>query len=156
MSDDTYTGKVSAWAFGGAGILRREGLAVFLPFTIPGETVSYKIINKKKNFAQGEILNILEPSQERNAPPCRLYGECGGCSLQHASYREQLNYKRRIVIDAMERIGKFSDIVVDPVVPAGEQWSYRRHITLHIREGKVGFLGLDNRSLIELRTCALF
>jgi 23S rRNA (uracil1939-C5)-methyltransferase len=155
-NDDTFTAQVTAWAFGGAGILRHEGLAVFVPFTIPGDTIRCRILRQKKNFAEGVVDEILSPSHQRTTPRCPVYGKCGGCQLQHVSYAGQLEYKRKIVLDALQRIGKCKDISVNPVIPSTQEWHYRRHITLHIQEGKVGFLEIDNITLIEPKTCALF
>lgn len=156
MSDQSITQKVSAWAFGGAGILRHEGLAVFVPYSCVGDTIQCKLIKKKKNFAEGAIENIVTPSPHRVQPPCPLYFRCGGCQLQHVDYAEQLNYKRQIVYDALTRIGKFTNPLVHPTVPTSKQWQYRRHITLHLKEGKLGYLENDNSTLVEPKTCMLF
>src|SRR5204863_8745728 len=69
-------------AFGGKGIGRDEGKAVFIPFTIEGERVTAKIVREKKQFAEGELVEILDPSPRRVAPGCPYFGRCGGWSYQ--------------------------------------------------------------------------
>lgn len=156
MSDDTFTNKVAAWAFGGAGILRHEGFAVFVPFSAPGDTIRCRIKKRKKKFAEGIIEEIISPAPTRTTPLCPVYGKCGGCQLQHVNAQEQQNYKHTIIKDAFQRIGKLKDITVDPVISAQTRWFYRRHITLNVFEGKVGFLSIDNESIIEPPYCAIF
>ena len=61
-SETTHTGVVSALAFGGQGIIRHEGLVVFVPFTAIGDRIAFKIVNSKKNYAQGCLVSVIEPS----------------------------------------------------------------------------------------------
>ncbi|MFA6915529.1 MAG: methyltransferase [Parachlamydiales bacterium] len=156
MSEQPITEKVAAWAFGGAGILRHEGLAVFVPYSCVGDIIECSLTKKKKNFAEGTLLKIISPSPQRIQPLCPVYTRCGGCQLQHVSYPEQLAYKQQTVIDALTRIGKFSQPLVYPTVPAPVRWQYRRHITLHLSQGKLGYLENDNTALIEPSACLLF
>ncbi|HBS58051.1 MAG TPA: 23S rRNA (uracil(1939)-C(5))-methyltransferase RlmD, partial [Firmicutes bacterium] len=55
----------------------------------------------KKNYARGELLAVLRPSDQRTLPVCPVYEACGGCQLQHMAYGEQLNWKRQVVADAL-------------------------------------------------------
>ena len=70
----------------GQGIGHAEGLAVFVGGALPGETVRAKVIALKKNYAVGKLDEVLAPSPMRACPPCRVFGKCGGCTLQHLSY----------------------------------------------------------------------
>ena len=98
--------KIEDVAFGGKGVAREEGKAVFIPFTIDGERVSATITREKKQFAEGELAELLEPSPHRVEPECPYFGQCGGCSYQHISYAHQLELKARQVDQVMRRIGK--------------------------------------------------
>ncbi len=80
-------------AFGGKGVARDQGKAVFVPFTIEGELITAKIVREKKQFAEAELIELLEPSPHRAAPECPYFGRCGGCSYQHISYEHQLELK---------------------------------------------------------------
>jgi 23S rRNA (uracil1939-C5)-methyltransferase len=93
-----------------------------------------------RNFARGEIEQILAPGTGRVTPPCPhfLQDRCGGCQLQHLSYDAQLAAKRAIVGDVLRRIGKLD--VPDPeIVEAVDEWRYRAKISLVVkRSGRGG------------------
>ena len=74
----------------GEGICRYDGLAIFVPFVLPGEKVEIQITQLKKRYASGRLIKVIELSKERVEPPCHLFGSCGGCQLQHLSYKKQL------------------------------------------------------------------
>ena len=84
-------------AFGGKGVGRAEGKAVFVPFTIEGERVTARVVREKKSFAEADLVTVLEASPQRTAPQCPYFGRCGGCSYQHMSYEHQLHWKSRQV-----------------------------------------------------------
>lgn len=155
-------GTVESLAFGGQGIIRQEGLVIFVPFTAPGDTVKYSIKSRKKSFAQGELISVLSPSSQRVNPSCRHYSRCGGCQLQHLNYSAQLEIKRQWVIDALTRIGGFLEVNVSPVIleTAEEQWTYRRRITLTLRPKgssyQIGFHEVDFTKLIPIQECLIF
>ncbi|MBA2368838.1 MAG: class I SAM-dependent RNA methyltransferase [Candidatus Protochlamydia sp.] len=157
--NDIIEGTIQTIAFGGEGILRHLGLVVFIPFTAPGDQITCRVIEIKKNFAKGEIVKVIQPASGRATPLCPYFGTCGGCQLQHLTSPLQLNYKLNAVKDALKRIGHLTlpDI---KMVPANLIWSYRRHITLHLKpeEGsfKAGYIGTDHQSLIIVQTCPIF
>ena len=81
--------------YGGDCLAHVEGKAVFVPLTLPGETVSAHITEDKRHFAKAEVQEILAPSASRIAPGCAHFGACGGCHYQHADYAAQLALKDR-------------------------------------------------------------
>src|SRR5271154_6719283 len=113
-------------AFGGDGVGRIYGLAVFVPFTLPGEEVEVQITQKKKNFAKAKLQTIVQTSPDRVTPPCPYFGKCGGCQLQHASYPLQLELKKRFIEDSLKRIGSIH-YPVPAVHPSSSPFGYRRH-----------------------------
>jgi len=157
---ETYLGKVSNLAFGGEGIVRNEGLVVFIPFTAIGDEIHYRINQRKKNFAKGELIEILKASKERTKPLCPYYGSCGGCQLQHLTYEAQLESKRQWVEDALKKQAGLDGIEVPPVLAAEQQWGYRRRISLILRPHHgtyhAGYIALDNHSLIPIAQCPIF
>ncbi|MDZ7693902.1 MAG: TRAM domain-containing protein [Balneolaceae bacterium] len=106
--------KIESTAFKGKGVARHNGMAVFVPNTVPGDRVEARIIKKKKNHAEGKLLEVLEGGSERIEPRCQHAKNCGGCSWQHVNYESQLKYKRNQVQDHMERIGGLTDLQVQP------------------------------------------
>lgn len=90
----------------GEGVGRVNGFTLFIPGALPGERVRVKVLKVKKQFGYAKLLEVLTPSEDRVAAPCPIYDKCGGCQLQHFSYEAQLRWKRQLVIDNLERIGK--------------------------------------------------
>ncbi len=110
--------------FGGQGLARVDGFAVFVESAIPGDRVRARIFKKKKRFAEARLVEIIKPSQHRIDAPCRYSGVCGGCKWQFCDYPKQLEYKREHVLDSLERIGKL-DVPVHPVIPSPKHFGYR-------------------------------
>jgi 23S rRNA (uracil1939-C5)-methyltransferase len=156
---ETDIGEVSGLAFGGSGIIRQDGLVVFIPFAAVGDTLKYRIVQVKKNFAIGAIVNILKPSPQRVKPLCPYFGVCGGCQLQHLNYEAQLEAKRSWLQEALKRQTGV-EIDVPPVMPAKEQWAYRRRISWVLKPQetffRAGYIAVDNASLVEAEQCPIF
>lgn len=142
-------------AFGGKGVGREHGKAVFVPYTIEGETVSAEIVREKKQFAEAELVEVNESSPNRVEPQCAYFGRCGGCAYQHIDYQHQLAIKWRQVRDALQRIGKLKDVPMRPIVPSPEPYAYRNRITVHALDGMVGFFRRDSRRLIDIECCPI-
>ena len=142
-------------AFGGKGVARDEGKAVFIPFTIDGERVTAKIVREKKQFAEGELVELLEPSPHRVPPACPYFGRCGGCSYQHVSYEHQLELKARQVEQAMRRIGRLAEPPMRPIIPSPLPYGYRNRITVHAQDNVVGFYRRDVHQLMDIERCPI-
>jgi len=129
--------------YGGDAMGRLEdGRAVFIPFGLPRERVSVRLTDEKKNFARGEIVEILEASPDRISAKCKHFGECGGCHYQNLAYEKQLTAKTEILIDQLKRIGKLENPPVKPMVASPDPWNYRNHIQFSLNaDGKLGFVG---------------
>ncbi len=141
--------------FGGKGVAREQGKAVFVPYTIEGEIVSAEIVREKKQFAEAELLEVKESSPHRVTPECPYFGRCGGCAYQHVSYEHQLAIKWRQVRDALHRIGKLKDVPMRPIVPSPRQYAYRNRITVHAQDGVIGFFRRDSRRLLDIEHCPI-
>ena len=153
--------------YGGDCLARlADGRAVFVPFAMPGEKAMIRLVEEKKRFARGEIIEILEPSPSRIQPQCAHFFvpsvdrqkklACGGCHYQHIPYDEQLQLKAAVLRDQLERIGKLEDPPVNPTVPCPEPWNYRNHIQFHITpEGELGFHAPRGEGTIPIDECYL-
>ena len=117
--------------YGGACLARHEGQAVFVPFTLPGETVDARIIENKGSYSTAELDSVLEPSPTRTDAPCPYFGTCGGCHYQHATYAAQVEMKIDILHETLER-ARIREI---PAITAltGEPLGYRNRIRLHVQ-----------------------
>jgi 23S rRNA (uracil1939-C5)-methyltransferase len=135
-------------------VARHDGQVIFVPFTAPGETVRAVITEKHKTFARAKLLEVLSASPDRVAPPCPLFTECGGCATQHLAYGAEARIKVGQIESALRRIGKIADPVLRPIL-TGPEYGYRNRITVHNREGKIGFLATDGRTLVDVKRCLL-
>lgn len=147
--------KIEDIAFGGKGVGREQGKAVFVPYTIEGETVSAEILREKKQFAEAELVEVKESSLHRVTPECPYFGHCGGCAYQHIDYKHQLAIKRRQVRNVLQRIGKLKEIRLRPIMPSPKQYEYRNRITVHVENGVIGFFRRDSHRLIEIEQCPI-
>lgn len=142
-------------AFGGKGVGRAEGKAVFVPFTIAGERVTARLVREKKSFAEAEVVRLEDVSPERVEPPCPYFGRCGGCAYQHMTYASQLHWKTEQVRQALQRIGKFREPPLQPIVLSPLAYGYRNRITVHVEDGVIGFFRRDVHRLIDIEQCPI-
>lgn len=116
---------ISGIAFGGKGLARVDGLAVFVDKAVPLDVVIARIIKKKKQYAEARVDTLVEPSPFRINPRCIYSGFCGGCKWQFLIYDKQLVYKRQHVVDSLEHIGLIQDVLVHPTIPSPLIFGYR-------------------------------
>lgn len=152
--------RVHSIAAGGDGVGRSGGLVVFVPRTAPGDVALVRI-DSVKRFARGTLESILEPSPDRVAPPCAHYvaDRCGGCQLQHITYEAQLEAKRIVVRDSLQRIAK-ANAALPPIRPSEQHWRYRNKLTLAMRRSAAGWtMGLhpydDPAAIFQLADCPI-
>jgi len=112
-------------AFGGKGLAKVEGFAIFVDQTAPMDQVLARIVKKKKRFADARVVEILNPSPLRVEPPCEYSGICGGCKWQFLDYEKQLEIKTRHVAESIAHIGKIADVTVHPAFPSDSVFGYR-------------------------------
>jgi len=109
----------------GKGVARVDGFVVFVRGGVPGDSVRARLTGVSKNFAEADVAAVAAPSPYRVTPRCRYFGTCGGCVWQHLAYAGQLEFKRQQVADALERIGGFTGIAVEPTIGAADPFYYR-------------------------------
>jgi 23S rRNA (uracil1939-C5)-methyltransferase len=132
----------------------RQGKAIFVPLTLPGETVTAHITEERRSFAKAEVDQILTASAERIAPRCPHFGACGGCHYQHADAPTQLNLKLQILRETLSRAGVA--IPAEIGVLSGQPWAYRNRIRLALNDrGEVGYRGRRSHSIIPVRECPI-
>ena len=147
---ETLTLDITDTAYGGAGIARHEGRVVFVPFTIPGETVRARVAKTTRSWMTAHVTEIIAPSPDRVPPPCPVFGRCGGCAYQHVAYPRQLEIKTHQVAEALRRIGKFTDPPVETARPSPLAYAYRNRITVHVAPPLVGFRGTEPREVVDV------
>ncbi len=121
---DELTLTIDALAFGGAGVARTDGYVVFVAGAVPGDRVRAVIGKRKRAYAEARTIEILEPGPDRIAP----VADHPGAPWQVIAYQRQLEVKQGQVHDALRRIGKLTGFVMEPIVPAVDQWRYRNKL----------------------------
>ena len=143
-------------AYGGDGVGRLDGMAVFVRGALPGETVRVQISQKKKRFAQAHLQDVLERSPSRIDPICPLAATCPGCAYQHLAYSEELAWKQRQLGSLLARLGGVTAIPDFVPIASPAELEYRNKVTLHVGAGgELGYIGHDNRTLIDVPDCPL-
>jgi 23S rRNA (uracil1939-C5)-methyltransferase len=146
MADDTPTLILEKPVAGGRALARLDGRIVLVSGGIPGERVRVAIERTSKGVAFGRVVDIEEPSPDRVSPE----GDplCGGLAFAHIAYPRQLALKRAIVEDAINRIGRLSDMpAIDAVGSPVHQWRLRAR--LHAEGPRVGFFREGTHDLCD-------
>jgi len=147
-------------AFGGEGVCRIKDMVVFVPFAVGGDRAVIEIVETKKRYARGKIIRLIVLSPERTTPKCRYYTLCGGCQYQHVRYDAQLEIKRRHVIDAFVRLGKFTEPPVADTIRSPRPYGYRGKAEFQVareRSGRwiSGFMHSSSHRIIDIDACAI-
>lgn len=108
-----------------------DGRAVFVPFVLPGELAEVEITESKPRFAHGRAVKLLEKSPDRISPPCPYFSLCGGCHYQHLGYTQQLELKKDLVKDQLERLGKLTNLPEIPITASPTAFAYRNQVQFH-------------------------
>lgn len=120
--------RIDRLAFGGSGVGRIDGKVCFVPFSCPGDDLRVRVTSEKRSYLTARIVEITTPSQHRVAPPCPLFGSCGGCGWQHVAYPQQLEAKQQILAEALWRGARVSGELVAQTLPSPLQFGYRSRV----------------------------
>ncbi len=150
---------LDAMAYGGEAIGRFDGQVVFVPYALPGERVRVAVERAKKGYSRTRLLDVLRRAPDRVPAPCPYFGACGGCQYQHVRYPAQLEFKRAVVVEQLQRIGGFADpdALVRPTLGMVTPWEYRNHarFSLGRRYGELGFTRKETHRLLRIDYCWL-
>ncbi|HEV2677261.1 MAG TPA: class I SAM-dependent RNA methyltransferase [Aliidongia sp.] len=133
----------------GVGVARVDGKPVLVPGALPGERIRARLAG-----GSAEITEVLEPSPDRVAPPCRHFGTCGGCALQHLGWRTYLDFKRDLVVEALRRQGLGEAPVA--AIASSPPGTRRRAVFEAKRAGGtvvLGFHGRASHQIVDLGEC---
>lgn len=141
----------------GRGVARHNGRVVFIPQTLPGETVAACIRSSRKNFAEARVLHRLRSAAGRQLPRCTVFENCGGCRLQHIGHNTQVALKQRVWEEQMQRIGgALPQRIAAPLY--GLPWHYRQRARLSAAcdaHGRLqlGFQAAASHEVVDTDTC---
>ena len=158
--DKMYVVEIVDIGQGGVGIGKFEGFTVFVDGGLVKDKIKVKITKSKKNYAVGEIVEILEPSPYRVERKCsKELKECGGCQIQELDYKEQLNLKTNEVEQVISRIGKLDDVVIHNALGMEEPFRYRNKAQFPIQKVDgvpvIGFYKKKSHDIIPTNQCII-
>lgn len=132
------------------------GKNYFLDGGIPGEDILFVSGRRKMGFRTGDITEIVEPSPFRIHPYCRHHGECNGCNWQHIDYSHQLELKRRILLNALEKYGiEVAEIPAVIPSPSVSHYRHRTEYTFSARNNAFGFHNGEAGEVSDITECQL-
>ena len=152
---------VTDLAYGGKGVGKLDGLVVLVRGGFPGDVLKIIISKKKRNFAEGKLVDVLKASEYRTAPVCSHFGLCGGCTWQNLDYETQLYYKEKTVKESLRHLGGFLDFETERIIRSDGTYFYRNKMEFSFGKDPSGklILGLhpyeDFRRVFALEKCYL-
>ncbi len=158
--NEVREGQVIDLTHEGHGVVKLDRYPIFIPNALINETIEYKVIKVKKNFAIGKLIDIKAKSEERVEPPCVYYYKCGGCQLQHMTYQAQLNMKKKQVINLFQRKAGFKDTVIHDTVGMDNPWYYRNKSQIPVGKNDeqnviMGYYRQRSHQIIDMDECLI-
>jgi tRNA/tmRNA/rRNA uracil-C5-methylase (TrmA/RlmC/RlmD family) len=164
---DVITVTIGPVAHGGHCVARHEGRVLFVRHVLPGEQVQVRVTEQgpKGRYLRAEVVEVIEPSPFRVAPPCRFAGRCGGCDFQHVAVGEQRRLKAQVVREQLTRLGKVDWAGVDwsgevESVPdvdpelAGLRWRTRVRFAVDAA-GRAGLVRHRSHEVVAIDDCVI-
>ena len=153
-----YQAVISSFGANGEGVVKTDGMTVFVPYAMPQEKVQFKVLKVKKNYAFGKITKLFTPAEDRVRANCPVFEKCGGCQLQHVRYSTQLKFKTQLVHDCFHKIAGM-DVIVAPCHKSEQEWGYRNKLQLPVsRDEKgthVGFFAENSHRIVDIASCPI-
>jgi 23S rRNA (uracil1939-C5)-methyltransferase len=138
----------------GKGVGKADDFVLFVDKAVPGDVADVEVYRSKKNFGEGKIVELKQPSEYRTDPFCQHFGTCGGCKWQHMTYAAQLKFKQKSVADALTRLAKIDVAGMLPIVPSPADKYYRNKLEYTFSNKRWLYDG-ENREDEELNMNAL-
>jgi 23S rRNA (uracil1939-C5)-methyltransferase len=145
---------VEKLVYGGDGLARLDGRVVLVPYVLPGEHVRAKSVQAKAGLVRASLLEVVRRAEGRVDAPCPVFGRCGGCHYQHATYDYQVEAKCAILVEELQRVGKIEPPEEIAVV-TGEPWGYRNRAQFHIDGGRIGYWEARSHRLCAVERCPI-
>lgn len=158
--NETVTLHIDDLTHEGNGVGKINGYPLFVPYALPGEKATVKVVKVNKNFGFGKLIEVKKVSPNRVEPPCDVFYKCGGCQIQHMSYDLQLEMKRNQVQNVMKKIAHMPNIPVHPTIGMEDPWRYRNKVAIPVGENNgeliTGFYQMRSHHIIkDMDTCVV-
>jgi 23S rRNA (uracil1939-C5)-methyltransferase len=142
----------------GRGVGIYEGQKVFVQGGVPGDEVRARVVKTAPQFIEAEVVELIQPSADRVTPKCELFGECGGCQLQHLSIEAQRHWKQQNFLTPLfHALNPKSCEVAEPLI--GSTYAYRRRAKWTLgrdkadKQPKLGFRQWHSQDLVDVARC---
>ncbi len=147
--------KIEKLVPGGDGFLHlSDGKSAFASGALPGERIRVEEMEEHGGYLRAARWSLLEASPDRVEPSCPVQSECGGCDLMMLDYSAQVRAKQGILLEALQRTGRFEQLPEVRFVSSAEHYGYRSRIRLHVGSGgRLGFYAAGSRELVEIPGC---
>lgn len=159
--------KISGIAHDGRGIGflsgNGRGKLVFVPDSLPGQTIKCKVIEEKKNFCEASLIEILNSDSAKiQEPICTHHKICGGCPIQQLPYPNQLQWKQKLIFDAIKKIGHINNLdqIWTKLIPSVRLKHFRNKIELAFGTDEngnliIGYRKKKSHEVFNLNDCAI-
>ncbi len=143
----------------GQGVARIDGYVVFVDDLIMGDEAKIRIIEKKKKYGVGKLVELLKKSEYRTEPECKYFWECGGCQIMHMDYKKQLEYKKSRVESEIRKAIGVNDIKINDTLGMENPFRYRNKGAFPVARDKgdiaIGAYKMGTHDIVDLDKCLI-
>jgi 23S rRNA (uracil1939-C5)-methyltransferase len=141
----------------GLGVTKLEdGYTVFVEDLLKGEAAKIEVIERRKSYGFGKVIERLNRSPYRQAPKCKHFYECGGCELMHMDYDVQTAFKKYRIELMVKKLNQ-DDIIVEEITSMVNPYHYRNKVEIKFAQGekgiKAGFFKAKSHHVVDLQEC---
>lgn len=152
--------KIEKMVYEGCGLTRKDGFVIFAEGVCDGDLIEAKITKIKKNFANAELIKIIQPSIYRVEPFCPIFNACGGCQWQYIDYNHQLEVKQNIVREILSKTLQ-REINVEKTLPSPNKKVFRYKVQMPVSQTKnskrflIGYYKKGSHEIINNKFCPI-
>ncbi len=153
-----YIGTICAIGSNGEGIIKQDNAIIFVPYTLVGEKVRFKVLKVASKCVYAKALEILTPAEIRVRAKCPVFTKCGGCQLQHIKYQNQLSIKEQSIKETFRKVAGI-DVEVSQAVCGDNEFRYRNKLQLPVsstdKGTEIGFYAENSHRVVPISDCPI-
>lgn len=145
-------------SYDGLGVAKVDGYIIFVDECLVGEKVLIEITDLGKNYGFAKKIDVLKPSPYREKPKCPHFGICGSCELMHLDYKQQLMFKKKVVVETIKKVGHIDELEIDKIVGMDNPYNYRNKIQMPFAYNKKAIFGYykkKSHEVVSIEKCYL-